>query len=115
MGSEADPPGGFCKSLEGIYLNEKIIAATAVALTVALPAATTGFAESNMDRYEYFATPNMQIGQRSYTGEITGVCKAGAPMSMTQSPYGPFAVSGTCSVVVNGVLDSYNPYGPVVI
>lgn len=93
----------------------KIIAATAVALTLALPAATTGFADSNMDRYEYFAIPNMQVGQRSYAGAITGVCKAGAPMSITQSPYGPFAVSGTCSVVVNGVLDTYNPYGLVVI
>ena len=89
----------------------KIIAATAVALTFALSAATTGLADSNMDRYEYFATPNMQ----SYTGAITGVCEAGAPVSMTQSPYGPFAASGTCFVAVNGVLNTYNPYGPVVI
>ena len=90
----------------------KIIAATAVALTFALPAATTGLADSNMDRYEYFAAPNMQIGPASYTGAITGVCEAGAAVSMTQSPYGPFAASGTCFVAVNGVLDSYNPYGP---
>ena len=93
----------------------KIIAATAVALTFALPAATTGLADSNVDRYEYFATPNMQVGPLSYTGAITGVCEAGAPVSMTQSPYGPFAASGTCFVAVNGVLDTYNPYGPVVI
>ena len=93
----------------------KIIAVTVVALTFALPAATTGLADSNMCRYEYFATPNMQVGPRSYTAAITGVCEAGAPVSMAQSPYGPFAASGTCFVAVNGVLDTYNPYGPVVI
>jgi hypothetical protein len=89
-----------------------IIAATAVALAFGLPGATTGFADSNVHSYGYFAAP-----QLNYAGIITGVCKTGTAVPMMRSAYsyGPFGAPDTCSVTVNGVLETYNPYGPAVI